>query len=276
MRGLKKIIEEDIKLEEKLLRKYRAELSRMPRGSLNCYKKGKQIYYKHSVYGKDRQGRPVRVDRHLKKGDGDLVFALQRKAHLKEAVQRMEQNLKRERELAERYQSYDCRSVQEALGEAYRLETMAGFLEQEGIELEVIPDGEQNYMAEYLTQRTSAGFYVRSKGEMLIAEGLLARGIVFQFEPKIYVNLPDGNVEILHPDFKIPLRDGRTLIWEHLGLLSDQGYAQRNWKKLHLYTIAGYTIGSDLILTADDAEGNTDMESITRILDWIETVAIIW
>lgn len=274
MRGLKKELKRDMELEMRLLTQYKQELSRLPKGSLSFYRKGGRIYYKHIVYQRGRDGRQRRVNRHLGRGDSQLIYQLQRKAFLKESIKRLEKNLKGEGRLEQSYLPYDYYSIWAAVGEAYRPETTEEFLRQEGVAIEPVRQEGQTYKPEHLKQPTSGGFLTRSKGEALIAEALMARGIVFQFEHELKVRHPDGRMVVLHPDFWIPLRDGSILLWEHLGLLKDWGYATDAGQRLFLYGQAGYYPGVNLILTADDGAGNTDMNAIARILDWLETVCL--
>ena len=145
---------------------------------------------------------------------------------------------------------------------------------QEGIDVKHIGPKGQNYRPEGLGQSTTGDFDSRSKGEAIIAELLMARKIVFQFERELRIKLANGQVIVLHPDFCIPTRDGGYILWEHLGRLDAQGYAIDAGERLHLYNQAGYNPGSNLILTANDRSGYMDMKTIAQILDWLETVCV--
>jgi len=274
MRRLKQELEKDVRQQGELLERYRKELRAMPQGSLVQYQKKGRKYYKHIVYMKGRDGSVRRMDRHLRKTEENLILALQRKAYLKEAIRRMKQNMQIEPKLEKTYLPYDFYSVCDALGEAYQPKTMEEFFRQEGIPLAPVPEAGQLYKPEGLKQQTSGGFLTRSKGEALIAEALMARRIVFQFEGELKVRHPDGRTITLHPDFRIPLRDGRVMLWEHLGLLSDWGYAADTGERLFLYAQKGYYPGINLILTADNSAGYTDMHAAAQILDWLETVCL--
>jgi len=274
MRGLKLEIEKDIKNEKQILKRYKLELARLPKGSLSHYKKNGKTYYKHITYMKGKDGTSTRLARHLRKEEEATILALQRKAYLRETVRRIEKNLRLEIRMAAEYEAYDFYSVMEALGEAYRTDSMENFLKQEGIKTGPADLKGRAYRAEGLTQNTSGGFRVRSKGEMLISESMLSRHIIFYYEMELKVTLPDGRVVVLHPDFAIPIRGGGYILWEHAGLLSRPDYAVNLGEKLHLYNLAGYSPGINLIITADDKDGNTDMKSISQILDWLETVCM--
>ncbi len=274
MRGMKSEITKDMKLEERLLEAYKKELAALPKGSLSHYRKGTHIYYKHTLYVKGKDGLTRRADRHLGKNDGAVIFALQRKAYLKEAIRRMEKNLKAQKRAAVQYEAYDFYSVWDSLGEAYRADNIEAFMKQEGIEIKHVGPKGQNYRPEGLGQNTTGDFDSRSKGEAIIAELLMARKIVFQFEREFRVKLGSGQVIVLHPDFCIPTRDGRYILWEHLGRLEKKFYAVDAGERLYLYNQAGFNPGSNLILTANDRDGHMDMKAIAQILDWLETVCV--
>lgn len=96
---------------------------------------------------------------------------------------------------------------------------------------------------EYYTTR---GDRVRSKSEILIADALYRHNIPYRYEYPVY----DGVVLIGVPDFNcLNVRHRKDYYWEHLGMLGDEGYADRNVKKLEKYSLAERFDESRLILT---------------------------
>ncbi|WP_116043509.1 AAA family ATPase [Amycolatopsis palatopharyngis] len=92
----------------------------------------------------------------------------------------------------------------------------------------VSPDGHDlGILDASLVHLTSNGVLVRSKNEVIIAEILneLARSSWF-YEKRLTGS--DGRVRL--PDFTIEAPDGRTVYWEHLGLLHDPKY-RHGWEK---------------------------------------------
>lgn len=73
----------------------------------------------------------------------------------------------------------------------------------------------------------------------------------------------------LHPDFTILLSDGSKILWEHLGLLSSEGYAGSLCEKIMAYHHAGYNINSNLFLTTDTHDGRLDMVAVMNVLTLI-------
>lgn len=264
-----------MKLELDMLRQYETELTHVPKGSLACYVKKGRIYFKHVYYLRvSGNKKSVRMERHLGKEDEALIRMLHRKAYLKRAKSILEKNLAAQNLAARSYSPYDYNHIMEGAGAAYQLETLELFLQQRGQDNEAQPGSEvqKAFRQDGLTQMTAAGFRVRSKSEALIANSLHENRIVFFYEKEIRVTLETGETVILHPDFAILLPSGELILWEHLGLLRKKEYALKFGKKLHLYNLAGYTPGVNLILTADDVNGSLDMQAVARIIDWLKTI----
>jgi len=82
------------------------------------------------------------------------------------------------------------------------------------------------FLQEGLIHRTSKGTAVRSKSELLIAEALSYAGIPFEYEKPLTLG---GKTR--YPDFTVEDEiSGRTIYWEHLGLLEREDY-RRSWER---------------------------------------------
>lgn len=116
---------------------------------------------------------------------------------------------------------------------------------------------------EMLVQPTLSGIMVRSKSESIIADQLFIRGIPFRYETQILIEgrefYPD--LLIMHP------RDRRTLIWEHFGLMSSETYRANTFRKLALYSEAGYELGKDLIATFEWEDAPLDPSYVSMLID---------
>jgi hypothetical protein len=87
------------------------------------------------------------------------------------------------------------------------------------------------FLQEGLIHRTSKGLAVRSKSELVIAEALLAAGIPFEYEKPLTLG---GTTR--YPDFTIEDEiSGRTVVWEHLGMLERKEYRCSWEEKLTWY-----------------------------------------
>ena len=83
----------------------RRALDRLPKGRL-CFKliDGKPRYFKWD----EKQKKQV----YIRKKDEDLIYALKYRKVLEEAIRTIEQNLKNQEKLLQKYQEYDPRSCQ--------------------------------------------------------------------------------------------------------------------------------------------------------------------
>jgi hypothetical protein len=120
-----------------------------------------------------------------------------------------------------------------------------------------------------LIHTTSGGDIVRSKSEALIAELLHARKIDYAYERKL--TFDDGSFR--YPDFTIEDDDlGRTIYWEHLGMLNDSVYAERWEAKRQWYADHGVVKYPEpgaqvLVSTEDDAVGGINTAEIAALID---------
>ena len=87
------------------------------------------------------------------------------------------------------------------------------------------------FLQEGLIHRTSRGLAVRSKSELIIAERLAAAGVAFEYEKPLTLA---GRTR--YPDFTIEDEiSGRTIYWEHRGMLDRASYPA-SWEfKLRWY-----------------------------------------
>jgi hypothetical protein len=117
------------------------------------------------------------------------------------------------------------------------------------------------FLQKGLLHRTSKGLAVRSKSELIIADALSQADIAFEYEKP----LTFGN-STRYPDFTVDDEiSGRTIYWEHLGLLEREDYRKSWEKKLAWYREHG-------VLPADEGSGEngilvTTTESSTAGFD---------
>jgi hypothetical protein len=114
------------------------------------------------------------------------------------------------------------------------------------------------FLQEGLIHRTSKGLAVRSKSELLIAEALLSAGVDFEYEKPLMLG---GGIR--YPDFTIEDEiSGRTIYWEHLGMLDREDYRFRWEKKLEWYRANGVHLvneakpGAPILVTTTESAGS--------------------
>lgn len=110
------------------------------------------------------------------------------------------------------------------------------------------------------------GILVKSKSEVVVGNilhGLVDEaGGVLQYERTFVCN--DGSW--LSPDFTIELPSGLTILWEHLGMLANEGYDSHWEEKLEKYLASGVTVWPDT--TGPNGILTTSAESVaTRGID---------
>jgi hypothetical protein len=125
------------------------------------------------------------------------------------------------------------------------------------------------FLQDGLIHRTSKGLAVRSKSELLIAEAFLSTGVAFEYEKPLTL---DGATR--YPDFTIEDEiSGRTVYWEHLGMLDREDYRASWEKKLAWYRANGIHPASEsnsgapmLVTTTDSAENGLDMVQVKKLI----------
>ncbi|MCG7399681.1 ATP-dependent DNA helicase [Caballeronia zhejiangensis] len=127
------------------------------------------------------------------------------------------------------------------------------------------------WMDEKLIHRSRRGTALRSKSEVIIDDALAAHGVIAGYEVPFFSR--DGLYHRL-PDFTIEDQAiGRTILWEHCGMLSDEGYRDRWENKLRWYRENGVLPleegGGDratLVVTHDDERGGIDGRKIDELI----------
>ena len=132
-------------------------------------------------------------------------------------------------------------------------------------EVQLGDTGEPIYMEQGLIHTTSSGVRVRSKSELILAEAFDRHGLEWEFEREL-----DGR----YPDFTIDDHDlGRTVYWEHLGMIHVPHYRQKWEVKRRWYFERGvlpYEQDDDasdiLVTTEDDENGGFDSSRLRDII----------
>ncbi len=90
------------------------------------------------------------------------------------------------------------------------------------------------------------GTRVRSKSEIIIADMLEKFGVPYKYEAPLRLERKG----LVRPDFTcLNVRTRKEFIWEHLGMMDDADYANKNVVKINTYEENGFHIGENLLLT---------------------------
>lgn len=129
------------------------------------------------------------------------------------------------------------------------------------------------WLDERLIHRSRRGTALRSKSEVIIDDALLAHSIDASYETPFFGK--DGRQRL--PDFTIQDQSmGRTILWEHCGMMADEGYAKRWEHKLAWYRENGVlpheegggTVAT-LVVTYDNERGGIDSQRIDALIEEI-------
>lgn len=253
--GILEIVKQNCELDERIL----GQINQIPcpriEGSLKLRKKdgNRQIYIKlkgDAVY------------RYASKHDSKTqakVNRLKLKRFLEESRKVLERNIALQENFVKNYVSYSDEVINAQLAPAYRYDY------KEKVRNNIDRQSQNPYRRDLLIHKTSAGIFVRSKGEVVIADVLDSLGIDFFYEKKLVLLDEDGNERTLYPDFTILLRGGRIYYWEHEGMLTDLEYVRRNQEKEQLYFRNGIFAPKNLIVSMDGADGSIDADGIRRM-----------
>ena len=110
---------------------------------------------------------------------------------------------------------------------------------------------------------TPAGVAVRSRAELVIASFLEAKGIEYTYEKplKLFLNT-------VAPDFTIKRKsDGKTIIWEHFGMMDDPGYYESRMELISDYHHGGWLPYDNFIATFGEKNSPIDMTTIETIYE---------
>ena len=95
---------------------------------------------------------------------------------------------------------------------------------------------------------------VRSKSELIIADELYRYQIPYRYERPLFLE-NWGTTVIFRPDFTVlNKKSGKKYIWEHLGMMDNQEYVERNIRKIDIYERNGYLLGVNLLLTHETSK----------------------
>lgn len=118
---------------------------------------------------------------------------------------------------------------------------------------------------EGLTDIAEDGTQTRSKSESLIINQLNSKGIPYVYEFPMRLG-----GKIMWPDFVLwDRKHNREVLIEHMGLMSQSDYIERQVDKLQIYIQNGYVPNVNLLLTFDDKDGNINVPAISKMIDAI-------
>lgn len=226
------------------------ELADLPDGELICTDQsdGYRRYYQRIP----AKGNRKKEHRYGVKKKPEVLKGLVRKEYITGALKVIDGDIRALDEAIRRYKPIDEKTIMKTFLEKYPelnlgMYGSTDFIEEWKKGFTRI----DNFHPENLKHRAADGTPNRSKNELYIASRLDHYGIVYRWD------CPTGIPGVLSvPDFTIiRARDGKTIYWEHCGMMDDPYYKARNMKKLREYEKEGIVPWDNLIVTYDTIEG---------------------
>ena len=107
---------------------------------------------------------------------------------------------------------------------------------------------------------------VRSKSEKIIADMLYHNNIPYKYECPVILK----GLGTIYPDFTcLRLTDRKTILWEHLGMMTDPIYCQKAMKKIDIYSKNGFIQGRDIIYTFESEKYSLNTISVENLISQI-------
>lgn len=244
------------------VQRFEDELRQMPEGALYRAMRPEGTYYYHlqPPRGFRKSRKRVGITR-----DEEMIHRLARKRYVQESLSLARRNLQVLQEARADYVPQDPSSLRAALGGPYSdlpLEMFAPWTPAAPPDPNAYNQWKNNYRPRELTQTSADGVPMRTKSEVNIAGRLGHFSVENIYEKPLVLN---GIT--FHPDFTIRRpRDGKTIYWEHVGMMDDPGYRLRHERKMAVYEEYGIVPWSNLILTYDDANGGIDVKLVDGLI----------
>ena len=256
------ILEERITELEKILKEISRQKSRLPEGRLEAvYGKRKRYYFVQNEY--DGEGKLIVKRKSIKKDEMHFAHKLAQRDYdlvLKNCVLA---EIKLMKELQK------CDGMEKA------------FLTLPIARKQIVRSrwiGDEEYAKAWASEEyrglgfddfdetdfyTAKGERVRSKSEVMIADLLDMKHIPYKYEYPLKI----GN-GYKYPDFIVLNKKTREeFVWEHLGMMDNPEYVERNVKKIKQYNEVGYLLGKNLILTMESKLCPLSTMVVRKIID---------
>lgn len=259
-----KIVEELTKRElalQQLLIQCRSSVKNAPVGKLRINITENRVQYFHRTDGKDRIGKYISGE------DISLAYQLAQKDYNEKLVKEIEKELDLIIKMKKQYHPENLVNILETMHKE-RQRLIRNYLQsnQEYAEQWInkpykkLAFGEKDETEFY----TVKGERVRSKSEVIIANTLCHYKIPYRYESPIYLK---ENSKAVYPDFTcLNVCKRKEVLWEHLGMMGMEEYANKNVKKIEQYTLNGYHQGDNLIMTMETPSVPLNTRTIEKMI----------
>lgn len=224
--------------------KIKNRLEQAPEGSLHVSKKKNayQFYLRNN-------SKPL-IEKYITNKDRSLAVSLAQKDYDTRLLKTLREQLKVIEGFLKSYDGSAPQQIFEKLSEARKQLVTPEFLSDEEFinRWQNTPYDRLGFGKDDPEYYTAKGERVRSKSEILIADALLRHNIPYRYEYPLYSH----GVLIAAPDFNcLNVRLRKDYYWEHLGMMGNEDYSDRNVSKIAKYTLADDFDETSLILTME-------------------------
>lgn len=238
------------------IKQIKSRLNNAPAGCLRISGKRSRSQYYHRTDPSDKLGT------YIPRKDQDIAVKLAQKDYDIRLLKVLEKQLKIVERLLNDYDPKAALRVYEELTDPRKKLVTPEFLPDDEFVKQWFerPYKKLGFKKDEPEYYTAKGERVRSKSEILIADALARHNIPYRYEYPIII---DG-VPVAAPDFNcLNVRLRKDYYWEHLGMMGDNDYANKNVRKLNRYTLADGFDESRLILTFETVTNPLD----TRVIE---------
>lgn len=252
-------IENRMEKLRKIIEEKQVALQNAPKGVINICKTDERIQYYYKESSEDK------VRKYLKNREVHIVKELFQKDYDQKVLKLAQNELKQLKKIMGKYPLQMCEGVYEKLNECRKtLVEPIEISDEEFIKnwqnVEYDRMGFSKDDAEYYTDD---GERVRSKSEIIIAHALRKHGIPYRYEYPLYLN----GYGMVRPDFVVlNVRLRKEYYWEHLGMMDDADYSERNLYKLTNYEKNDILPGDKLIVTHETLKHPINLKIIEKII----------
>jgi len=251
-------IQEELHLLNKQIKDLNGKLLKSPEGSISCARNGRNVkwYYTDGSAGyiylpKSQKAKAEKLA--LKRFHQVTLSAAQKKKEaLENCISVYEQQDKTTTSMLEETSPYH--------------ELILPYYEKLPSKVSAWAAAEYETNPEYLEHKkfhTKKGDLVRSKSEVFIADELFMHKIPYHYEEKLDLKA----YGIYYPDFTIcHPRSEKIIFWEHFGLMDNEEYIHKAYRKLDVYTMNGIVPTMNLIVTFETRENPLDPGMIEKVI----------
>ena len=257
--NVKEILQKRLETLEELYVIVEKELLKAPEGCLRYNRTGKGIQYYRTHYPDRKNGE------YISAANRKLAQELAQKRYHRKLIKAAESEIAVIRRCLNAYPDHLFEEVYSSLPAPVRdLAEPCEETEEDMVRrwCAVQYTGKDLYdsLPDLITDQNEA---VRSKSELIIANILNHDGIPYRYEYPIALK----GLGTVYPDFTIlNIRLRKEVVWEHMGMMDDEDYAQSAIRKINAYLMNGFDPGENLILTFETRSCPLSVKIIQKMI----------